>query len=250
MHVWFFKQALLTWQTELNLVVFYIRRTKGCCVEKVVWNHPSCEVLGEEPPYPKINELSGETCSSLGWIRSSSSTAWSVLGSYARSPWAAGRRSGWRSTVSPVSCLSLEEILPASQGRELHQSPRETVWIMVCTTKLVPHRSRPQMRWFIEVSIRVPKTCFSIQTYVWPIYMSLPAAALAKHVTVQHQNILGTRSYKHLALMPAQERGPVAVQAKCSGSGIYPFHSGWLSRKTNLGVDLDIKTLGMAMMLF
>lgn len=105
-----------------------------------------------------------------------------MLGSYARSPWAAGRRSGWKSTVSPVSWLSLEEILPVSQGRELHQSPRETVWIMVCTTKLMPHRSRLQMRWFIEVSIRVPKTCFSIQTYVWPIYTSLPAAALAKHV--------------------------------------------------------------------
>lgn len=41
MHVWFFKQALLTWQAELNLVVFYISPTKGCCVEKVVWIHPS-----------------------------------------------------------------------------------------------------------------------------------------------------------------------------------------------------------------
>lgn len=50
--------------------------------------------------------------------------------------------------------------------------------------------------------------------------------------------------------MPAQERCPIAVQAKYSGSGIYPFHSVWLSRKTNPGVDLDIKTLGMAMMLF
>jgi len=57
-------------------------------------------------------------------------------------------------------------------------------------------------------------------------------------------------SYEHLALTPVQEKGPIAVQAKCNSGGICPLHSGLVSRKTNLNITPGIKTLDMAMMLF
>lgn len=49
--------------------------------------------------------------------------------------------------------------------------------------------------------------------------------------------------------MPAGERDPIAVLAKCSGGGIFPLHSDLLSRKKNLDVNPDM-TSDMAVMSF
>ena len=80
--------------------------------------------------------------------------------------------------------------------------------------------------------------------------MPLPPAPFAKRVPAHHHKVLRTQNYDHLALTPAQEMGPIAVQAKCSGGGVCPLHSGLVSSKTNLNTSPGIKTLDMAMMAF
>lgn len=76
---------------------------------------------------------------------------------------------------------------------------------------------------------------------------ALTAAPFAKHVPAHHHKVLRTQNYEHVALTPAQKIGHITVQAKCSGGGICPFHSGLVSGKTNLNITLGIKTLLMVM---